>query len=912
MAKVVIGSIMLRSGFSSEWNRQAPDGDSIWQGYVLEPGEIGIEKPSTQNILEDPYLMKIGDGNSTWASLPYVGASATEGYVSTPAIAVDNNRNLINLICSSLDTNAAQVLQDGLYVRDRIVRVYKEGEEYVKGDFIVSEDMTEFGTASETFVSSTWKQDVTNNYIKKITPIFSQENIVMSTQTLEVYVKQDTGIDLEGTKGTQLEPFASIPYAIYSVRKRMLGKNIAIKIILLNNDNGDVTYSLTPDPSTSYLNESEYFSFRDVYLIEGEDKNSVFLNDVYLGEADLEVRNVTISSSSVSNLPAVASLRSSKITFRNCLIMADPNLDLSMSQTSLDINTSYVIFDTCKLENTLGVSMDSFVKAQSSVLVFHDTTLGGQKIAESGAIIDNIDTLVVLNSDWDKEYCGYNALNGDLANIVASNEATVIGIPYQYIRRYQIDQESNWDLDLLAEQFNVSYKTTEFTERDEVTPVAFRPKISSRVRNLNGETYRKYYYIGPPIDYTPGYTLGAISPKGQEYINAGDGEKDGIEWVAKTDYQKSRIYSEPNPDNGDVAHFVDKPSRDQFQDNDFYINQFVEDSDISSISRVSDTFNALGTPFSKSKNNNITQGFIIKFNALKKPKIRFKKDDNGEFIDRFAASALKFAGNGEDQYLGWHTRVESENIFLVFSIFTIRENKFIDIDTIYDSSRSDSWIKTEIKLHRPIEGSINDARILGEYDSLDDGVRFPLLWANIGYVIVTSGEKIPYISPAKISADYIVDKDNRYAIINNVIQDTEIEVETLRFDATMADKARYVLDESEELPEIGQSRVVNWNMFDINPVFDGLGYEKLPTIGEYSETYQINIEECNKVESREPCHIEDLPDVEYVKIVNVEDKIVGEAIVGKKQYGLPVFQITPTQFEGSFDAYDTLDGGDLD
>lgn len=128
----------------------------------------------------------------------------------------------------------------------------------------------------------------------------------------------------------------------------------------------------------------------------------------------------------------------------------------------------------------------------------------------------------------------------------------------------------------------------------------------------------------------------------------------------------------------------------------------------------------------------------------------------------------------------------------------------------------------------------------------------------------------------------------------------------------MADKARYVLDESEELPEIGQSRVVNWNMFDINPVFDGLGYEKLPTIGEYSETYQINIEECNKVESREPCHIEDLPDVEYVKIVNVEDKIVGEAIVGKKQYGLPVFQITPTQFEGSFDAYDTLDGGDLD
>lgn len=347
-------------------------------------------------------------------------------------------------------------------------------------------------------------------------------------------------------------------------------------------------------------------------------------------------------------------------------------------------------------------------------------------------------------------------------------------------------------------------------------------------------------------------------------------------------------------------------------DNDLYKNTFVEDNQISSLARVSDTFTVFGTPFKKDRIINITQGFIIKFNEMKRPKIRFKKDNSGQYIDRFAASALKFGGEGENQYLGWHTKVEGDSIYLVFSIFVIRENKFVDIKTIYDGSSVEPWSKTEIKLHRPIESSITDSQIIGGYTALDEDVHFPLLWANIGYVIVTSGEKIPYIAPAKITADYIIDKDNRVGIVTNAIQDTEIEVETLRIDVSAVNTARYVLDPSEELPQIGDSRIVSWNMFDVNPIFDGKGYEKIPTTGQYEEVYQIDIEECNRVEDRQPCKIEDIPDVEYVKIVNPEDKIVGEAIVKKKTYGLPVFQITPTQFDGSFDAFDTLDGGNLD
>lgn len=911
MAKVVIGSITLRSGFSSEWNRQAPEGNSIWSGYVLEPGEIGIEKPNNVNILEDPYLMKIGDGNTIWSALPYVGASATEGYQSTNAIRVDNNRNIINLICSLLEENAAQILEDGLYVRDRKVRVYTEGEIYSIGDLLVTEDCTEFGYVQEAFTATTWRLDIGNSYIKKITPIFSQEEVKLDTQTVEVYIKQDTGIDLEGTRGTREDPFASIPYAIYSVRKRMLGKNVSIRIILLANDETDSIFSLIPNPETTYLNDNSYFSFRDVYSIEAEDKTGIVLKDVYLGEADLEVRHVTISSSISSNVPPIATVKSSKITFKDCIITTDPNFDSSVEQTSLYTESSYIIFDACELRNNKDVAMTSFLKAKNSVLIFHDTELGGQRIANEVPIIDNEDTLVVLNNDWKKEYCGSGALYGDLADFVASNEATVIGIPYQYIRRYQIDSEVEWTLDLGSKSESVKYKTTEFSDTDEVVPIAFKPKLSNRVRIINGDTVKKYYYIGPRKDLGEGYAISAISPKGEEYISSGDGDKDGIEWVAKTEYEKSKIYSEPNPEEGNVAHFLDKPIREQFQDNDFHINQFVEDSDISSLARVSDTFNALGTPFSRSQVNEINQGYIIKFNTLKKPKIRFKKDSNGEYIDKFAASALRFGGEGENQYLGWHTKVEGDNIYLIFSIFVIRDNNFIDIDTIYNSGYTDIWAKNEIKLHRPIIGSIEDARILGEYNDLSEGKRFPILWANIGYVIVTSGEKIPYISPTVISPDYIVDKDGRYGKIISVIQDREIVVETLRIDPTMLDKARYQLDSSEELVDTG-TRIVSWNMFDINPVYDGKGYEKRPVIGEYDEIYQLDIENAYKVESREPCTLEDIPDIEYIKIVNVEDKIIGEAIVTKKQYGLPVIQITPTQFEGAFDAYDTIDGGDLD
>lgn len=913
MAKVVIGSITLRSGFSSEWNRLQPEGDSLWSGYVLLPGEIGIEKVSTTNTLEDPYLMKIGDGNTAWSNLPYVGASASEGYLSTDSIAVDNNRKIINLICSNLESNAATITSDGLYVRDRKVRVYEPGYDYEPGDLILSEDMTLIGMSSEFFTSSTWNIDVNNGFIRLYTPIFAQENIEVNTQTLKVYVKQDTGRDNEETLGTKEDPYLTIPYAVAAVRKRMLGKNVSLRIILQAKDDGsEAFYSLVPSPIDSYQNDKEYFTFKDTYSIEGEDKNTVYLKDVYLGEADLEISNVSVSTSMVSNIPAIPTLVSSKITFKDCIILGDQNLDTSLGNSLIDINSSYVIFDNCTLQNVLTNGMLSFVKAQGSVLVFHNTDIGGQRIADGCPIINNIDTLVILNNYWKNEYIGPTATHGYLADSVVSNEDTIIGTPYKYIRRYQVDQESSWTMDLILEQKDVKYKTTEFNDKDEVTPVAFKPKLSNKIRQLNGEKFRKYYYIGPPSDGSTGYTMAAVSPRGEEHISSGDGEKDGIEWVAKTPYQKSRVYSEPNPEEGQAAHFLDKPAREQVQQNDFYVNEFAENSDISALARVSDTFNAFGTPFSKTTPNNITQGYIIKFNAMKKPKIRFHRDSSGNYTENFAASALKFGGKGEAQYLGWHTRNNSNvSMDLVFSIFTIRNGEIIDLDLIYDSSANPNWQKEEIKLHRPIEGSVNDAQLLGGYDDLAEGIKFPILWANIGYVIVTSGEKIPYISPSVISADYVVDKNNRYGFVTAVMPNSYITVEVAGVSPSMANTARYVMDNSEELPTSGE-REISWNMFELNNVYDGLGYEKLPVTGEYSETYQINIQDAHKVETREQCTLKDLPDIEYIKILNPEDKIVGEAIVAKKQYGLPILQITPTQFENSFDAYDVLDGGNLD
>lgn len=44
--------------------------------YVLAQGQVGIEMPGASNTADAPFRLKIGDGTSIWASLPYFGESA--------------------------------------------------------------------------------------------------------------------------------------------------------------------------------------------------------------------------------------------------------------------------------------------------------------------------------------------------------------------------------------------------------------------------------------------------------------------------------------------------------------------------------------------------------------------------------------------------------------------------------------------------------------------------------------------------------------------------------------------------------------------------------------------------------------------------------------------------------------------
>lgn len=46
--------------------------------YVLQQGQIGIEMPEDRNTATNSFKLKIGDGLSTWAEIPYFGIQPTE------------------------------------------------------------------------------------------------------------------------------------------------------------------------------------------------------------------------------------------------------------------------------------------------------------------------------------------------------------------------------------------------------------------------------------------------------------------------------------------------------------------------------------------------------------------------------------------------------------------------------------------------------------------------------------------------------------------------------------------------------------------------------------------------------------------------------------------------------------------
>lgn len=63
--------------------------------HILKQGQLGIEMPSSTNSASNPFKMKIGDGTSTYSSLPYFGSSSSN-YIYTE-----------NMICQASTVNFA-------------------------------------------------------------------------------------------------------------------------------------------------------------------------------------------------------------------------------------------------------------------------------------------------------------------------------------------------------------------------------------------------------------------------------------------------------------------------------------------------------------------------------------------------------------------------------------------------------------------------------------------------------------------------------------------------------------------------------------------------------------------------------------------------------------------------------------